>query len=121
MPAWSAGRRPRKATSRRSAWTEQFLREVRTEVVVGVFRADRHSPARVFYAHKEFACEAAALAISELVLQPNRGFPMLIDLADLASAGNTFDAGSFLGVQSTTPTPPRASRPVSWASARTRS
>lgn len=75
---------------------QQFLKEVRAEVVIGVFRADRHSPARVFYAHKDFACEAAALAIADSVLQPNRGFPMLIDLADLVCR-NTFDAGSFRG------------------------
>lgn len=75
---------------------QEFLREVRTEVVVGVFRVGEHSPARVFYAHKDFACEAAALAIADSVLQPNRGFPMLIDLADLICR-NTFDAGSFRG------------------------
>jgi hypothetical protein len=71
-----------------------FLEEVRAELVVGVYRAGEHVPARVFYAHREFVCDAAALAIADSVLQPHRGFPMLIDLADLVCR-NTFDGGSF--------------------------
>jgi hypothetical protein len=76
------------------ALIQRFLKEIRTEVVRGVYRAGPHAPARVFYAHKDFACEAAALAIADSVLQPHRGFPMLIDLADLVCR-NTFDGGSF--------------------------
>ncbi|HZO91997.1 MAG TPA: hypothetical protein VFB38_27010 [Chthonomonadaceae bacterium] len=72
------------------------VREVRSEVVTGVYRASLHAPARVFYAHKDFACEAAAIAMADSVLQPHRGFPMLIDLADIV-CGNTFDCGTFLG------------------------
>jgi hypothetical protein len=73
-----------------------FMQEVGPQIVTGVYRAGRHSPARVFYAHKDFACEAAALAIADSVLQPYRGFPMLIDLADIV-CGNTFDQASFNG------------------------
>jgi len=73
-----------------------FLQEVLPAVVTGVFRAGAHSPPRVFYAHQEFACQAAALALADSVLQPNRGFPMLIDLADLVCR-NTFDSGTFRG------------------------
>ena len=74
----------------------EFMAEVGPQVVMGVYRAARHAPPHVFYAHKDFACEAAALALADSVLQPMRGFPMLIDLADI-TAGNTFDGGSFHG------------------------
>ena len=73
-----------------------FMNEVGPQVVIGVYRAAVHAPARVFYAHRDFACEAAALAIADSALQPFRGFPMLIDLADIV-AGNTFDQASFRG------------------------
>ena len=73
-----------------------FMKEVGPEVVTGVYRAGQHAPPRVFYAHRDFACEAAALAIADSVLQPYRGFPMLIDLADIV-CGNVFDQASFHG------------------------
>ena len=73
-----------------------FMDEVGPQIVTGVYRAAPHAPARVFYAHKDHACEAAAIAIADSTLQPYRGFPMLIDLADIV-CGNTFDGGSFAG------------------------
>jgi hypothetical protein len=73
-----------------------FMQEVGPEVVTGVYRAGEHAPPHVFYAHKDYACEAAALAIADSVLQPYRGFPMLIDLADIL-CGNAFDQASFTG------------------------
>ncbi len=75
---------------------EAFMKEVGPQVVIGVYRAGRYAPAQVFYAHREFACEAAAIAIADSVLQPQRGFPMLIDLADTV-CGTAFDGGSFFG------------------------
>ncbi len=75
----------------------QTVRDIRSEIVVGVYRATEHSPARVFYAHKDFACQAAALAIADSVLQPYRGFPMLIDLADTL-CGTCFDKSTLTGV-----------------------
>jgi hypothetical protein len=38
----------------------------------------------VFYAHRDHFELAAAIAIADSVLLPDRGFPMLIDLADRA-------------------------------------
>ena len=73
-----------------------FMDEVGPQIVMGVYRAAPHAPARVFYAHRDHACEAAAIAIADSTLQPYRGFPMLIDLADIV-CGNTFDGGSFSG------------------------
>jgi len=81
---------------REAALVQEFLRQVRGEVAVGVFRAGEHAPPRVFYAHQEHIHQAAALAVADAVLQPLRGFPMLIDLADLVCR-NTFDSGSFRG------------------------
>ncbi len=71
-----------------------FMKEVGTQIVTGVYRTGLHAPAHVFYAHRDFACEAAMIAIADSVLQPYRGFPLLIDLADIV-CGNVFDQGSF--------------------------
>lgn len=79
-----------------SRLVREAVRELRDEVVIGVYRASPHAPARVFYAHQDYACEAAAIAMADSVLQPHRGFPMLIDLADLV-CGNTFDSATFTG------------------------
>ena len=62
-------------------WMIRFRDEVASEVVVGVYRASEVAPARVFYAHADHAHEAAAIAIADSLLQPHRGFPMLIDVA----------------------------------------
>ena len=51
-------------------------------VVVGVYRATLLAPAQVFYAHADFAGDAARVALADSVLQEQRGFPLLIDLAD---------------------------------------
>ena len=73
-----------------------FLSDLRHEIVYGVFRVAPHAPAQLFYAHREQVHIAAALAMADSVLQPHRGFPMLIDLADLVCR-NSFDGGSFRG------------------------
>lgn len=73
------------------------IREIRSQIVVGVYRATIYSPPRVFYAHRDFACEAAAIAVADSVLQAHRGFPMLIDLADIV-CGNSFDSGTLTGI-----------------------
>lgn len=74
----------------------EFAREAGPQIVKGVYRAGLHAPARIFYAHADYACEAAAIAIADSTLQPYRGFPMLIDLADLVCR-HTFDGNSFRG------------------------
>lgn len=75
---------------------EEFVREARSQLVKGVYRAAEHAPPHVFYAHAEHDSEAGALAIADSVLQPLRGFPMLIDLADLVCR-HAFDGASFQG------------------------
>ena len=65
-------------------WVRKFRDEVASQVLVGVFRASMLAPPQVFYAHRDHFHVAAALAIADSVLLPDRGFPMLIDLADRA-------------------------------------
>jgi len=57
---------------------------VASQVLVGVYRASAIAPPQVFYAHRDHFKLAAAVAIADGVLLPDRGFPMLIDLADRA-------------------------------------
>jgi hypothetical protein len=65
-------------------WVIRFRDEVASQVLVGVFRASALAPPQVFYAHRDHFELAAAVAIADSVLLPDRGFPMLIDLADRA-------------------------------------
>ena len=74
---------------------ERFAREVGEQIVVGMFRVSATAPAYIFYAHADYAREAALIAMADSALQLHRGFPMLIDLADRLCAG-TFDASSFI-------------------------
>jgi hypothetical protein len=63
-------------------WVARFLKEVASKVAVGVYRASEVAPPRVFYAHVEHAQEAALIAMADSLMQPHRGFPMLLDVAD---------------------------------------
>jgi hypothetical protein len=73
---------------------KEFVEEVGSRIVVGVYRASAMAPAQVFYAHQDHAHEAALVALADSVLQEHRGFPMLIDLADNLCRA-TFGAESF--------------------------
>lgn len=53
----------------------QFGHDCGRKIVKGVFRSSEIAPAQMFYAHADYAHEAALIAL-------DRGFPMLIDLAD---------------------------------------
>lgn len=74
---------------------ELFRQEVAPQIVVGLYRAGGTAPPYIFYAHVDFAIEAAHIALADSVLQEHRGFPMLIDLADTVCS-STFGADSFL-------------------------
>jgi hypothetical protein len=65
-------------------WVERFQAEAASQVLYGVYRASWMAAPQVFYAHREHFQLAAAIAIADSVLLPDRGFPMLIDLADRA-------------------------------------
>lgn len=79
--------------SRRLA--ERFVDDIGHQIAVGVYRASAHAPATPFFAHVDRMHEAAHIAIADSVLQEHRGFPLSIDLADIACrsmfGADTFD------------------------------
>ncbi len=79
--------------SRRLA--ETFVADIGHQIAVGVYRASAHAPATPFFAHVDRVHEAAHIAIADSVLQEHRGFPLSIDLADIACrsmfGADTFD------------------------------
>ena len=76
-------------------WVRRFRDEVASRVLVGVYRASWPAPPQVFYAPRSHFETAARIAIADSVLLADRGFPMLIDLADRACqsvyGGGTLD------------------------------
>lgn len=74
---------------------EEFAREAGPQLVVGAYRAGRYCPPYVFYAHREYAHQAALIAMADSVLQEHRGFPTLIELADTVCR-TVFGVDSFL-------------------------
>jgi hypothetical protein len=68
---------------------ESFVDDVGPAIVVGVYRTYADVPAQVFYAHSDTAHEAAIIAMADSVLQSHRGFPTLIDVADIACKAYT--------------------------------
>jgi hypothetical protein len=65
-------------------FAQSFVDDTGPEIVVGAYRTYQDVPAQVFYAHREHAHEAAIIAMADSVLQSHRGFPTLIDVADIA-------------------------------------
>lgn len=76
------------------AATQAFVEEVGPQIVIGLYRASAQAPARLFYAHRDYAHLAALIAMADSVLQEHRGFPMLIDLADMVCRA-TFGSNTF--------------------------
>lgn len=64
------------------AKAEEFYRAAAPKIVTGVYRTAAETPPQIFYAHSDFAQEAALIAMADSALQAHRGFPMLLDLAD---------------------------------------
>jgi hypothetical protein len=75
----------------------RFVRDCGGQVLRGLYRASEHSPPYMFYAHREHIHIAARIAIADSILRPERGFPMLIDVAD-ATCRNAFGADGFFGL-----------------------
>ena len=74
--------------------TQAFVERVGPQIVTGLYRASLYAPVRLFYAHRDFAHIAALIAMADSALQEHRGFPMLIDLADL-TCRTTFGSDTF--------------------------
>ena len=79
---------------RQRAVIADFRRDVGDVVVRGVFRASAVAPPQMFHAHRDHAHVAALIAIADSALQENRGYPVLLDLADAVCRVN-FGADSF--------------------------
>jgi hypothetical protein len=60
-----------------------FCKKVGPQFVLGIYRTASAAPPYLFFSHIDHACEAALIAMADSVLQGHRGFPMLIDLADM--------------------------------------
>ena len=63
-------------------WMQRFREEVAPRIVYGLYRATRLAPPQVFFAHADHVHTAARIALADSVLMEQRGFPMLIDVAD---------------------------------------
>lgn len=74
-------------------WVARFRDEVAPRVIVGAYRASAIAPAQIFYAHEDHVHVAARIAIADSVLQEQRGFPLLIDLAD-RNCSSVYGGGS---------------------------
>ena len=72
----------RSHSNRAQKMMDDFVAEIGPQIVRGVYRASRYAPACLFFAHRDFAREAAHIAIADSALQPHRGYPLLLDLAD---------------------------------------
>lgn len=75
----------------------QFVQDCGPHVVRGLYRVSEHSPPYMFYGHREHIHLAARIAIADSILRPARGFPMLIDVADV-TCRSTFGTAGFLGL-----------------------
>ena len=71
-----------------------FRGDVGDVVVRGVFRASRIGPPQVFYGHRDHVHGAAMIALADSVLQEQRSYPVLLDLARTVCE-TTFGVDSF--------------------------
>ncbi|ATB48806.1 hypothetical protein [Corallococcus macrosporus] len=74
-----------------------FVEDCCPDVVCGVYRASERTPPRGFYAHREHVHVAVRVAMADSILRPERGFPMLLDVAE-ASCRSAFGEDGFLGL-----------------------
>jgi len=62
--------------------SETFREADGPQILIGVYRTFAESPPQIFYAHADFVQDAALIAMADSLLQAQRAFPTLIDLAD---------------------------------------
>jgi hypothetical protein len=74
-----------------------FVAECGPQVMRGLYCASEQSPPYLFYAHVEHVHLAARIAIADSILRPARGFPMLIDVADV-TCKSAFGSAGFVGL-----------------------
>lgn len=76
---------------------DDFVAECGPKVLWGVYRASAQAPPYVFYAHRDRVHMAATVAIADSILRSARGFPMLIDVADV-TCSSAFGSAGFYGL-----------------------
>ncbi|HMC89966.1 MAG TPA: hypothetical protein VKI17_10480 [Gemmataceae bacterium] len=64
-----------------SQWIPRFIKEVASQVVIGLFRASALTPAQLFFAHAEHADVAAHIAVADSMLREPHGSPLLLAMA----------------------------------------
>jgi hypothetical protein len=74
-----------------------FVNECGPEVLRGIYCASENAPPYLFFGHRERIHMAARVALADSILRPARGFPMLIDVADV-TCSSTFGTSGFLGL-----------------------
>lgn len=74
---------------------KRFRDSIAPKIAVCLYRASIASPPFLFYAHVDHVDVAARIVLADSILLEHRGFPMLIDLADMVCS-NTFGAESFM-------------------------
>src|SRR6185312_613389 len=77
-------------------WIPRFIDRVTSKIAVGLYRASEVAPAQLFYAHVDHSEYAAHMVLADSILQEQRGFPMLADLA--GSVCQTAFAGNLSGL-----------------------
>lgn len=82
---------------RSKSLARNFVRESCPRIVKGLFRVSDHSPPRMFYAHRDLVHEAVRVAMADSVLRQERGFPMLLDVAEM-SCRAAFGEDGFQGL-----------------------
>jgi hypothetical protein len=75
----------------------RFVKDCGPTVLRGLFRASDYAPPYLFYSHREHVHVAAHVAMADSILRSERGFPMLLDVADVACRG-AFGAEGFMGL-----------------------
>lgn len=74
-----------------------FVRECCSQVLRGLYRVSESSAPRLFYAHRDHVHVAARVAMADSILRPERGFPMLIDVASVICRA-AFGSEGFMGM-----------------------
>lgn len=62
---------------------QDFFEDAAHRIVCGVYRTYAETPPQVFYAHRDYAEDAAVIAMADSLVQPQRTFPALLHLAEM--------------------------------------
>ncbi|QSQ14824.1 hypothetical protein [Myxococcus landrumensis] len=75
----------------------RFVEECCPDILTGVFRTSTRAPPRLFHAHREHVHVAARIAMADSLLRRERGYPLLLDMAEM-TCRSVFGEDGFLGL-----------------------